>query len=50
MTKYTVIALDTDYGCVATWSFNNKSTAQQWCDVLNFNFGAGCAWIEEVTA
>ena len=49
MKKYIVTALDTDYGCVATWSFNNKSAAQEWCDALNYDFGAGSAWIEEVT-
>lgn len=41
-----VTAYDTDYGFKKTWTFDNYEAAQRWCDALNFDYGAGSAYVE----
>lgn len=45
--KYTVIAYDTDYGIETSWSFDNKLTAHQWAEALNYDYGDGTAIVIE---
>lgn len=48
MRNYKVVAYDTDYGFVSEWYFQNLENAQKWVQILEYDYGVGCAHIEEV--